>query len=201
MNCGQCAKVCPVGAIIPKANMDQAWKAIHNPKKTVIAQIAPAVRVALGEEFGFAPGTTTTGQIVASLRRMGIDKVYDTSFTADLTIVEEANEFLERYMKASLRGKSPIGLSRESTAVDSLGGKSPIGLSRESTVVDSPRGNSPGELPQFTSCCPAWVKFAEQYYAEMLPNLSSCRSPQQMFGSLAKDVLAKDMGSRGKRSS
>ncbi len=158
VSCGQCAKVCPVGAIIPKSNMDQAWQAIHDPQKTVIAQIAPAVRVALGEEFGFAPGTTTTGQIVASLRRMGIDKVFDTAFTADLTIIEEANEFLSRLPTAD----------SASTA--------------------------PRPLPQFTSCCPAWVKFAEQYYAEMLPNLSSCRSPQQMFGSLAKDVLAQDLG-------
>ncbi len=158
VNCGQCAKVCPVGAIIPKANMEQAWKAIHDPQKTVIAQIAPAVRVALGEEFGFAPGTTTTGQIVASLRRMGIDKVFDTSFTADLTIIEEANEFLSRIQQPNEGNKAPT------------------------------------RIPQFTSCCPAWIKFAEQYYAEMLPNLSSCRSPQQMFGSLAKDVLAKDLG-------
>ncbi|NLN47085.1 MAG: 4Fe-4S binding protein, partial [Clostridiaceae bacterium] len=156
VNCGQCAKVCPVGAIIPKANMDQAWKAIHNPKKTVIAQIAPAVRVALGEEFGFAPGTTTTGQIVASLRRMGIDKVYDTSFTADLTIVEEANEFLERFAKAQNRS-TQISLGGEALTSASLGGKSPIGSSGESTTVDSLGGKSPGDLPQFTSCCPAWV--------------------------------------------
>ena len=179
VNCGQCAKVCPVGAIIPKSNMDQAWKALHDPKKTVIAQIAPAVRVAIGEEFGFAPGTTTSGQIVASMRRMGFDKVFDTSFTADLTIIEEATEFLDRFTKA---GDSPRGTAE-------------IGSSRKSPLGDSPRGKSPaGDLPQFTSCCPSWVKFAEQYYAEMLPNLSSCRSPQQMFGSLAKDVLTKELG-------
>ncbi len=157
VNCGQCAKVCPVGAIIPKANMDEAWTALHDPKKTVVVQVAPAVRVAIGEEFGYTPGTTTSGQIVASLRRMGFDKVFDTSFTADLTIIEEATEFLDRFTKAAAGGK-------------------------------------PVNLPQFTSCCPSWVKFAEQYYAEMLPNLSSCRSPQQMFGSLAKDVLTKELG-------
>lgn len=144
--CGQCASVCPTGALTPKSEVDDVWKSIHNPNKTVVAQIAPAVRVALGEMFGFEPGTITTGQMVAALKAIGFDQVYDTSFAADLTVIEEANEFLSRKTKGE-------------------------------------------KLPQFTSCCPAWVKFSEQYYPDLLPNLSSCRSPQQMFGSLVKDVL------------
>ncbi|MDO4732000.1 MAG: [FeFe] hydrogenase, group A [Bacillota bacterium] len=150
VNCGQCVKVCPVGALTPKSHINQVWSAIHDTNKTVVVQIAPAVRVALGEYFGFEPGVTTTGQIVTALRMMGFDKVYDTSFAADFTVIEEGNEFLKRYQEKK-------------------------------------------NLPQFTSCCPAWVKFAEQYYPDMLDNLSSCRSPQQMFGSLCKNQLVKTM--------
>ncbi|MCE5323251.1 [FeFe] hydrogenase, group A [bacterium] len=149
--CGLCASVCPTGALTPRSEVDEVWKDLDNPKKTVVAQIAPAVRVALGEQFGLEPGTITTGQIAAALKSMGFDRVYDTSFAADLTVVEEATEFIERKTK----GES---------------------------------------LPQFTSCCPSWVKFAEQYYPELLPNLSSCRSPQQMFGSLAKETLPGQLG-------
>lgn len=144
--CGQCVSVCPVGALVPKPETEQVWKAIHNPEKYVVAQLAPAVRVALGEGFGMEPGTISTGQIVAALKRMGFDQVYDTSFAADLTVVEEATEFIHRKLKNE-------------------------------------------HLPQFTSCCPSWVKFAEQYYPELLPNLSTCKSPQQMFGSVAREVL------------
>jgi NADH-quinone oxidoreductase subunit G len=151
VNCGQCVKVCPVGALMPRYHINPVWDAIYDKSKTVVVQIAPSVRVALGEYFGHKPGTTTIGQIISALRRMGFDKVYDTNFGADLTVVEEGKEFLERYAKGE-------------------------------------------NLPQFTSCCPAWVKFAEQYYPEMLPNLSTCRSPQQMFGSFAKDKLTKDLG-------
>lgn len=150
VNCGQCVKVCPVGALTPKYQVNEVWEAIHDKKKKVVVQIAPAVRVALGEYFGYKPGITTTGQIVTALRMMGFDMVYDTCFTADLTVIEEGNEFLSRFEKKE-------------------------------------------RLPQFTSCCPAWVKFAEQYYPDMLTNLSSCRSPQQMFGSLCKDVLTKEL--------
>ena len=146
VNCGQCARVCPTGALVPKSEIDAVFSKLDNPKKIVIAQIAPAIRVALGEYFGLAAGTINTGQIVAALKRLGFDRVYDTSFTADLTVVEEATEFIERFTKGE-------------------------------------------HLPQFTSCCPAWVKFAEQYYPELLRNVSTCRSPQQMFGSLAKNVL------------
>ncbi|MGE5683089.1 MAG: [FeFe] hydrogenase, group A [Bacillota bacterium] len=151
VDCGQCARVCPTAAITPKSEISEVWKAISDPTKTVVAQIAPAVRVALGEVFGYTAGEDTTGQIVSALKLIGFDKVFDTAFTADLTIVEEANEFLERKTKGE-------------------------------------------KLPIFTSCCPAWVKFAEQYYPDLLPNLSSCRSPQQMFGSVAKNMIASELG-------
>ncbi len=150
VNCGQCVKVCPVGALTPRRQIDEVWNAIHDKSKKVVVQIAPAVRVAIGENFGFDPGEATTGQLVTALRMMGFDKVYDTSFAADVTVIEEGNEFLARLEKGE-------------------------------------------KLPQFTSCCPAWIKFAEQYYPELLPNISSCRSPQQMFGALCKDILTKDM--------
>jgi NADH-quinone oxidoreductase subunit G len=150
VGCGQCVKVCPVGALTPRSQVESVWRALHDPEKTVVVSIAPAVRVAVGEAFGFAPGETTSGQIVASLRLMGFDRVYDTSFAADMTVLEEANEFLERYQQGR-------------------------------------------RLPQFTSCCPAWVKFAEQYYPEMLENLSTCKSPQQMLGSAVKAVLTKEL--------
>lgn len=148
--CGQCVSVCPVGALTPKPETEQVWSDVHNSEKVVVAQIAPAVRVAIGEEFGLEPGEITTGQIVAALKRMGFDHVYDTSFAADLTVLEEASEFIERKLKGE-------------------------------------------KLPQFTSCCPGWVKFAEQYYGDLLDNLSSCRSPQQMFGSVAKELLTKTL--------
>ncbi|UDQ96576.1 NADH-dependent [FeFe] hydrogenase, group A6 [Lentisphaerota bacterium WC36G] len=146
VNCGQCAAVCPTGAIIPKQDRNDVWDLLHDDSKIVVAQVAPAVRVGLGEHFGFEPGENTAGQLVNALKMMGFDYVFDTSFAADMTIFEEATEFLDR-----------------------LGGSAP--------------------LPMFTSCCPAWVKFAEIYFPELLPNLSSCKSPQQMFGSVAKKVL------------
>lgn len=149
--CGQCVAVCPVGALTPKPETEEVWEAINNPDKYVIAQLAPAVRVALGEGFGLDAGSITTGQIVAALKRLGFDQVYDTSFAADLTVFEEATEFIERKLKGE-------------------------------------------KLPQFTSCCPSWVKFAEQYYPSLLPNLSSCKSPQQMFGSVAREILPKMLG-------
>ncbi len=147
VDCGQCARVCPTGALMPKSEVDDVWREIHNPHKVVMAQIAPAVRIAIGELFGLEPGRITSGQIVAALRAIGFKRVFDTSFTADLTVIEEANEFIRRIQKNE-------------------------------------------NLPQFTSCCPAWVKFAEQYYPELVPHISSCRSPQQMFGALAKDMLS-----------
>ncbi|HQA00483.1 MAG TPA: [FeFe] hydrogenase, group A, partial [Phycisphaerae bacterium] len=151
VNCGLCATVCPTGALTPKSEVEAVWKLLDDPTKTVVAQIAPAVRVALGESFGMAPTSVVTGQIVAALKAIGFDRVFDTSFTADLTVIEEANEFLARKQA----GKN---------------------------------------IPLFTSCCPGWVKFAEQYYPELLSHISSCRSPQQMFGSLAKEMLPERYG-------
>jgi NADH-quinone oxidoreductase subunit G len=146
VNCGLCATVCPTGALTPRSEIDAVWHALNDPTKTVVAQIAPAVRVGVGEAFGLEPGSIETGRLVAAMKALGFAQVYDTSFAADLTVIEEATEFLQR--KAA------------------------------------------GErLPQFTSCCPAWVKFAEQFCPEVLPNLSSCRSPQQMFGALARTTL------------
>ncbi len=146
--CGLCAGVCPTGAITPKPEIEKVWQALNDERKTVVVQIAPAVRVALGELFGLPAGTVTTGKMVAALKMLGFEQVYDTSFAADLTVLEEANEFIERKQKGE-------------------------------------------KLPLFTSCCPAWVKYAEQFYPEMLDNLSSCKSPQQMFGSVARKTLPK----------
>lgn len=144
--CGQCVSVCPVGALTPKPEKEEVWEALNDPDKYVVVQLAPAVRAAIGEGFGMKTGSITTGQIVAALKRLGFDQVYDTSFAADLTVFEEATEFIERKQKGE-------------------------------------------NLPQFTSCCPAWVKFAEQYHPDLLPNLSTCKSPQQMFGNVAREML------------
>jgi NADH-quinone oxidoreductase subunit G len=133
--------------------VDAVWQALHDPAKTVVAQVAPAVRVALGEIFGLPPGTVSSSQLVTALRRLGVAKVYDTAFSADLTVVEEAHEFLQR--KASGQ-----------------------------------------RLPQFTSCCPAWVKFAEQYFPDLLPNLSSCKSPSKCWGPL-QSILPAELAFRG----
>lgn len=151
--CGQCARVCPTGALTPKSDVSSVWNALSNKNKTVIVAIAPAVRAAIGEAFGDTKetGTSSAGKMVTALRTMGFKKVFDISFAADMTIVEEAKEFVDRF--------------------------------------------SAGEkLPQFTSCCPAWVKFVEQYYPDMIENLSSCRSPQGMFGSIAKKILPEMYG-------
>lgn len=150
VECGQCVQVCPTGALTVKSNINDVWKDVNDPSKTVVIQIAPAVRVAIGEEFGIEEGSVTTGLIVSALKMIGFDKIYDTSFAADLTVIEEATEFLKRFENGE-------------------------------------------RLPQFTSCCPGWVKFAEQYYPELLTNLSTCKSPQQMFGSLAKYMLPEQL--------
>jgi NADH-quinone oxidoreductase subunit G len=151
VHCGQCAAVCPTGAIVPHHEIEDVWQALGDPNRVVVAQIAPAVRVAVGEAFGLASGAVATGQIAAALRRLGFAHVYDTCFAADLTVVEEGTEFLRRKQEGAT-------------------------------------------LPLFTSCCPAWVKFAEQYFPDLLGNLSTCRSPQQMFGSLAKAMLPESLG-------
>ena len=151
--CGQCTRVCPTGALTIKSDVTRVWNALGDKNKKVIVAIAPAVRAAIGEAFGIAKesGTDAAGKMVTALKSMGFFKVFDVSFTADLTIVEEANEFVERFTKGE-------------------------------------------KLPQFTSCCPAWIKFTEQYYPDMIKNLSSCMSPQAMFGSLAKEMLPKMYG-------
>ena len=150
-NCGQCILECPSGALHEAYHLDYVWKAIENSDKMVIVQTAPAVRVAIAEEFGFKPGTIATGQLVAGLRLLGFDKVFDTNFTADLTIMEEGTEFIKRF-KAQKK------------------------------------------LPLFTSCSPGWIKFIEHNYPEMLDNLSTCKSPQQMFGAVIKSFYAQKIG-------
>jgi len=147
--CGQCISVCPTGALTIKSDVDKVWSEITNKNKQVVAQIAPAVRVAVGEAFGMQPGENALGLMTAALRKIGFDKVFDTSFAADLTIMEEATELVNRL-----------------------------------------KNNK--NLPLFTSCCPAWVRFAEQRYPQFLPNLSTCKSPQQMFGSVVKEILTKE---------
>lgn len=146
INCGQCLTVCPVGAITSHSNNDEIWKLINDPKKIVVAQIAPAVRVGIGEEFGQEAGISELGKTVTALKRIGFDHVFDTSFAADLTTVEEATEIIGRIQNN-------------------------------------------GKLPVFTSCCPAWVKYAEVYHQDMLPHLSTCKSPQAMLGAVLRKVL------------
>ena len=153
VQCGQCAAVCPVGAITERSYIDNVWNAIDDPTKHVVVQTAPAIRAALGECFDNEPGTLVTGKMVSALRQLGFDGVFDTNFAADLTIMEEGTELLVRLKKA-LVDKEPVA------------------------------------LPQFTSCSPGWIKFMEYYYPEMLDNLSSCKSPQQMFGTVAKTYYA-----------
>lgn len=149
--CGQCVLVCPTGALTERDSTGEVWRAINDPAKHVVVQTAPAVRVALGEEFGMEPGSLVTGKMVAALRRLGFDKVFDTDFTADLTIIEEGTELLHRAL-------------------------------------------SGGKLPMITSCSPGWIKYCEHYYGDCLDHLSTCKSPQQMFGALAKTYYAKKAG-------
>ena len=149
--CGQCVNVCPVGAITGISYVKQVWAAINDPTKTVVVQTAPAVRVAVGQEFGFEPGVPVTGKLVAGLRALGFDKVFDTDFSADLTIMEEGHELVERVTS----GKN---------------------------------------LPILTSCCPGWINFIEHNYPDLLHIPSSCKSPQQMFGAVAKSYYAEKIG-------
>ncbi len=142
-NCGQCILACPTGALREKTAVDEVWEAISNPKKFVVVQTAPAVRAAIGEEFGMPPGSLVTGKMAAALRRLGFDKIFDTQFGADLTIMEEAHELVER-----IKNK--------------------------------------GTLPMITSCSPGWIKYIEHFFPGCLKHLSTCKSPQQMFGAIAK---------------
>ncbi|NLF43058.1 MAG: 2Fe-2S iron-sulfur cluster binding domain-containing protein [Bacteroidales bacterium] len=152
-NCGQCVNRCPTAALVERSYIDEVFNAIYDPNKFVVVQTAPATRVAIGEEFGMGPGTRATGKMVAALRRLGFDKVLDTDFTADLTIMEEGTELLHRLKKALVDGENVA-------------------------------------LPMMTSCSPGWIKFQEHMYPDLLDNLSSCKSPQQMFGPLAKTYYA-----------
>jgi len=151
VSCGQCITVCPTGALTERDCTDKVWNALADKSKFVVVGTAPSVRVTLGECFDMPVGTNVQGKMVAALRRLGFDKVFDVDVTADLTILEEGTEFLERL-------------------------------------------NSGENLPLITSCSPGWVKFCEHYYPEFIPNLSSCKSPQQMFGAMMKTYYAEKMG-------
>ena len=151
VNCGQCVAVCPTGALTIKSSLDDVWARITNPEVKVIAHMAPSVRVALGEMFGLEPGENTIGKIDAALRRIGFDMVFDTNFGADLTIMEEATEFIERLKSGQ-------------------------------------------NLPLFTSCCPAWVKYLEMMHPDMLNHLSSCKSPMSMQSPVLVDLIPKMLG-------
>ena len=148
--CGQCINVCPTGALTEKSEIENVMQAIADPDKVVIAGVAPSVRVALGEEFGYPIGTDVEGKMVQALKMLQFDKVFDVNLTADLTILEEANELIERLTTG-------------------------------------------GTLPMITSCSPGWIRFLEYYYPELIPNLSTCKSPQQMFGAIVKTYYAKKM--------
>ena len=147
VGCGQCIVSCPVGALYEKSNVDEVLEALAAPDKYVVFYTAPSIRATLGESFDMPIGTNVEGKMVSAIRRLGVDKIFNMDFTADLTILEEANELVQR-------------------------------ITNHET------------LPMFTSCCPGWVKFAEHYYPEMLPHLSSCKSPQAMFGAILKSYYA-----------
>lgn len=154
INCGQCINRCPTGALHANDTSDEVWRAIDDPTKHVVIQTAPSPRAAIGECFGCAPGTSMTFPMNTALRLAGFDKVFDTNFSADLTIMEEGTELLVRLHKALALGE-------------------------------------PAALPQFTSCSPGWVKYLEHFYPEYIPNLSSAKSPQQMFGAVIKTFYAR----------
>jgi len=149
--CGQCIQACPVAALRERSYIDDVWDAIDDPEKFVVVQTAPAVRASLGEEFGYPVGTDVTGKMVAALKRLGFDKVFDTNFSADLTILEEGTELLSRVTNG-------------------------------------------GKLPMITSCSPGWIRYCELNYPEFLDNLSTCKSPQQMFGAIVKSYYAEKEG-------
>src|SRR5450756_1127502 len=158
INCGQCVNRCPTGALYAKDETDAVWAAIDDPTKHVVIQTAPAPRAAMGELFGLEPGTPVTFEMNTALRRAGFDSVFDTNFSADLTIIEEGTELIQRLYGALVTGDKDVA------------------------------------LPQFTSCSPGWIKYLEHFYPEYLPNASSAKSPQQMFGALIKTYYAEKNG-------
>ena len=158
VQCGQCAAVCPVGAISERDQTEEVWNALDDPDKFVVVQTAPAIRAALGECFDYEPGTQVTGKMIGALRALGFDAVFDTDFTADLTILEEGTELLTRLKKALVDGDTSVA------------------------------------LPMFTSCSPGWINYMEHFYPDMLPYLSTCKSPQQMMGALVKNYYAQKIG-------
>ncbi len=151
INCGQCISVCPTGALREHSSLKSVQNALHDPDKFVVVQHAPSISVTLGEEFGIPPGVDMIGTMTTALRRLGFDRVFDTAFSADLTIMEEASELVQRI-------------------------------------------NNGGPLPMFTSCSPGWTKFVETFYPEFLPNVSTCKSPQQMMGAMIKSFFAEKEG-------
>lgn len=151
VSCGQCIIACPTGALTEKDDTQKVLDAIADPEKLVVVQPAPAVRASLGEAFGYPVGTNVEGKMIAALRRLGFDKVFDTNFSADLTIMEEAHEFLDRVQNG-------------------------------------------GKLPMITSCSPGWIRYCENYFPDFIPNLSTCKSPQQMFGAVVKTYYAQKLG-------
>ncbi len=184
VQCGQCAAVCPVGAITERDQIEEVWTALESSGKHVVVQTAPAIRAALGECFGYPPGTLVTGKMVAALRRLGFHAVFDTNFAADLTILEEGTELLTRLKAALLPSPTGRGAGGEAM-LPSTSGRGAGG-----------EGSSRPALPMFTSCSPGWINFLEHFHPDMLPNLSSCKSPQQMFGALAKTYYADKLGKR-----
>lgn len=151
VSCGQCITACPTGALKEKDDTAKILEAIADPEKMVVVQAAPAVRASLGEAFGYPIGTNVEGKMIAAMRRLGFDKVFDTNFSADLTIMEESAEFIDRVQNG-------------------------------------------GVLPMITSCSPGWIRYCENYFPEFIPNLSSCKSPQQMFGAVVKTYYAQKLG-------
>lgn len=151
VHCGQCIVACPVGALYERDDTGKVWDALNDPTKHVVVQTAPSIRVTVGESFGMPVGTDATGKLAAALRRLKFDRVFDTDFAADMTIMEEGTELIGRIQKG-------------------------------------------GPFPLITSCSPGWIKYCESYYPEFIPNLSSCKSPQQMFGAMTKTMYAEKMG-------
>ena len=191
VQCGQCAAVCPVGAITESSQIREVWEAIDDPKKHVVVQTAPAIRAALGECFDYPPGTLVTGKMVSALRELGFDAVFDTNFAADLTIMEEGTELLER-LRSALDPRA--GGGDGSAARDARSARASLGPKPGPNGGSAHGPSHSVALPQFTSCCPGWIKFAEYFHPELLPNLSTCKSPQQMFGAVAKTYYAANAG-------